>query len=335
MIGSMDVLALAPGCACSAGDDTADGTRATCAEGGALNDCPRRRRTPRGRVLAARRLRRDPARPGRDNASTGSAASTAIERLTADRAAPRDRLHRGVDVRRAQVDGSPELDTTRCTACCSGTTDARSHRRSRSSRSRRALGARTARRRARLDQADREPAGRHGSARRGRRSVATPRASSPQSKDKQRDPRADQARRDRDVRHHRRDRDRGPRQPRRSERGADAAEDRRRSGARPHQTRPREEGAREARRAATTAARDTAADAARPTPAAGTTTTGHDRPRRTARHRRPTTPTGDAPRRRAHGRHRSGSLLGTAKPTTERAGAARARRRHARGVRAR
>lgn len=32
--------------ACGAGDDTADGTRALCAEGGALNDCPDAPRTP-------------------------------------------------------------------------------------------------------------------------------------------------------------------------------------------------------------------------------------------------------------------------------------------------
>ena len=39
----LGVLALA---ACGAGDDTADGTRAQCAEGGALNDCPDALRTP-------------------------------------------------------------------------------------------------------------------------------------------------------------------------------------------------------------------------------------------------------------------------------------------------
>lgn len=34
--------------ACSAGDDTVDGTRAACAEGGALNACPEAERTPQG-----------------------------------------------------------------------------------------------------------------------------------------------------------------------------------------------------------------------------------------------------------------------------------------------
>ncbi len=49
MIGAMRcwtrilILALA---ACGAGDDTADGTRARCAEGGALNDCEDAARTP-------------------------------------------------------------------------------------------------------------------------------------------------------------------------------------------------------------------------------------------------------------------------------------------------
>jgi hypothetical protein len=32
--------------ACTAGDDTASGSRARCAEGGALNDCPDSARTP-------------------------------------------------------------------------------------------------------------------------------------------------------------------------------------------------------------------------------------------------------------------------------------------------
>jgi len=32
--------------ACTAGDDTASGARARCAEGGALNDCPDSERTP-------------------------------------------------------------------------------------------------------------------------------------------------------------------------------------------------------------------------------------------------------------------------------------------------
>lgn len=40
---SFVLLALA---ACSAGDDTADGTRAQCAEGGELNDCADTPRTP-------------------------------------------------------------------------------------------------------------------------------------------------------------------------------------------------------------------------------------------------------------------------------------------------
>jgi hypothetical protein len=34
--------------ACSPGDDTADGTRGLCAEGGTLNDCPPTDRTARG-----------------------------------------------------------------------------------------------------------------------------------------------------------------------------------------------------------------------------------------------------------------------------------------------
>lgn len=40
-------LVLAALCACSAGDDTAEGTRALCAEGGALNECRGDATTPR------------------------------------------------------------------------------------------------------------------------------------------------------------------------------------------------------------------------------------------------------------------------------------------------
>lgn len=40
------VLVVVLASACTAGDDTASGARARCAEGGALNDCPDSERTP-------------------------------------------------------------------------------------------------------------------------------------------------------------------------------------------------------------------------------------------------------------------------------------------------
>ena len=111
--------------------------------------------------------------------------------------------------------------------------------------------------------------------------------------------RADQARRDRDVRHHRRDRDRGPRQPRRSERGADAAEDRRaiRRATRASATSRR----RRSRSSAPTRRRDTARGRPPPT-GTGTPPHQHAGTRRPARHHR--RPPATAPRRRPTARRR-------------------------------
>lgn len=69
--------------ACNAGDDTTDGARAQCAEGGALNDCPDAPRTPEDacwRLVDCAAISLDS-----PNNFDWAACVDGIEQLTADR----------------------------------------------------------------------------------------------------------------------------------------------------------------------------------------------------------------------------------------------------------
>src|SRR5262245_54270402 len=94
--------------ACSAGDDTTEGARSFCAQGGALTDCPDAERTPQGACWRLVDCGAIPVASDNENRFTWGRCVDLLERQTADRQRLVINCIAASTCDELRVDGSPE-----------------------------------------------------------------------------------------------------------------------------------------------------------------------------------------------------------------------------------
>jgi hypothetical protein len=104
----MNVGGLAGLGACGAGDDTIEGARAVCAQGGALTDCPDAERTAQGACWRLVDCGAIAVKSDDDNRFTWGRCVDAIESLTADRQRLVINCIAASTCDELRVDGSPD-----------------------------------------------------------------------------------------------------------------------------------------------------------------------------------------------------------------------------------